>query len=99
MKHERKSDVERYIASRKARDRKFADGFEEGWEVFRLGAMLAAAREQAGITQAELARRVGTARGNICRWERKPSNMTLGTLARLASALGAVPQISLKRTA
>ena len=54
-----KSDVEKYIARRKARDPKFAKDFEEGWEVFRLGAMLVAFRERAGISQAELARRVG----------------------------------------
>ncbi len=91
------SDVEKYIAERKARDAEFAAGFEEGWEVFRVGAMLAAAREEAGISQAELARRVGTARGNVCRWERAPSNMTLETLAKIATALGRSPVLSLKR--
>lgn len=90
-------DVEKYIAGRKARDPEFAAGFDEGWEVFRVGAMLAAAREEAGISQAELARRVGTARGNVCRWERKPSNMTLDTLAKIAAALGRSPVLSLKR--
>lgn len=99
MKTTKKSVVEQYITDRKARDPEFAKEFEEGWEIFRLGAMLAAAREKAGISQAELARRVGTARSNVCRWERKPSNMTLGTLARLAQALGKTPAISLKNAA
>ncbi|MDD5261767.1 MAG: helix-turn-helix transcriptional regulator [Methylacidiphilales bacterium] len=99
MKHDPVSDVEKYIAGRKGRDSRFAKGFEEGWEVFRLGAMLAALREREGLTQAELARRVGTARSNICRWERKPSNMTLGTLAKLTAALGQTPSIMLKRAA
>jgi DNA-binding XRE family transcriptional regulator len=99
MKNERKSDVEKYIVGRKGRDSRFAAGFEEGWEVFRLGAMLATLREREGITQAELARRVGTARSNVCRWERKPSNMTLGTLSKLAAALGQTPSILLKRAA
>ena len=99
MKNKPGSDVERYIANRKGRDSRFAAGFEEGWEVFRLGAMLAALREREGITQTELARRVGTARSNVCRWERKPSNMTLGTLTKLAAALGQTPSILLKRAA
>ena len=99
MKNDPKSDVERYIADRKGRDPRFAAGFVEGWEVFRLGAMLSALREREGITQAELARRVGTARSNVCRWERKPSNMTLGTLAKLAAALGQTPSILLKKAA
>jgi len=99
MKNDPGSDVEKYIAARKGRDSRFAEGFEEGWEVFRLGAMLAALRKSEGITQAELARRVGTARSNVCRWERKPSNMTLGTLAKLAAALGQTPSILLKRAA
>jgi len=91
------SDVEKYIVGRKARDKKFATGFEEGWEVFRVGAMIATAREEAGISQAELARRVGTARSNVCRWERTPSNMTLETLTKIATALGCSPVLSLKR--
>jgi HTH-type transcriptional regulator / antitoxin HipB len=99
MKRERKSDVESYIAQRKGRDSKFAEGFEEGWEVFRLGTMLAAAREQAGISQEELARRVGTKRSNVCRWERKPTNMTLGTLVKIAAALGKIPALTLKKAA
>ena len=99
MKNEKKSDVEKYIADRKGRDAQFAAGFEEGWEVFRLGAMLTEIREREGITQAELARRVGTARSNVCRWERKPSNITLGTLTKLASALGLTPSIMLKKAA
>ena len=91
--------MEKYISDRKGKDSRFAEEFEQGWEVFRLGAMLAALREREGITQAELARRVGTARSNVCRWERKPSNMTLGTLATLAAALGLTPSILLKRAA
>jgi len=78
---------------------RFAVGFEEGWELFRLGAILAEIREREGITPAALARRVGTALSNVCRWERKPSNMTLGTLAKLATALGLKPSILLKRAA
>lgn len=99
MKKNPESDVEWYIANRKRKDSRFAAGFEEGWEIFRLGAMLSALREREGITQAELARRVGTARSNVCRWERKPTNMTLGTLAKIAAAFGQTPSILLRRAA
>ena len=44
-------DLERYIEERKARAPKFADGFEIGYEQFKIGVILRAAREEAGLTQ------------------------------------------------
>ena len=38
----------------KKRDKKFAEGFEEGYEQFKVGLMLRQARETAGLTQEEL---------------------------------------------
>jgi len=36
---------------------KFAEGYDEGYEQFKVGVMLRQARESAGLTQEELARR------------------------------------------
>ena len=41
------SDVEKYIRKRKRRDRQFAEGFK-------VGVVLRQAREEAGITQADM---------------------------------------------
>lgn len=51
-------------------------------------------REQAGMTQRELARRVGVSQPVIARMEsRRIRNVTLKTLVRAASALGATLKI------
>lgn len=50
-----KDDLEKYVARRKRRDAKFAAGYESGYQEFKVGALLRVAREQAGITQEDLA--------------------------------------------
>jgi HTH-type transcriptional regulator / antitoxin HipB len=42
-------DLEKYIDGRKKRDKKFTDGFEEGYLNFKVGILLRQAREEAGI--------------------------------------------------
>ena len=54
------SDVERYIARRKKTDPEFAEGFEEGYKEFEFGVLLRQAREEAGLTQEQLARLMQT---------------------------------------
>ena len=54
----------------------------------RLGARLRALRLEAGLTQAELARRTGIHRPNIARVEAGRHTPSLETLARLATAIG-----------
>ena len=39
-------DLEKYIDKRKKRSPAFADGFESGYEQFKIGLMLRAAREE-----------------------------------------------------
>jgi hypothetical protein len=54
------SDLKKYIHERKKRDRSFAEGYDEGYEQFKIGVVLKHARESAGLTQEELARRLKT---------------------------------------
>lgn len=51
-------------------------------------AQLVEARLEQGVSQAELARRVGTQRSNICRLESGVQNPTLDMILKIASALG-----------
>jgi hypothetical protein len=44
------SDLKKYIADRKKKDKKFAEGFDEGYEQFKIGVILRQARESAGLT-------------------------------------------------
>lgn len=82
------TDLKKYIAERKKRDRKFAGGYEEGYEQFKVGVMLRQARETAGLTQEELAKRLHTQKTAISRIENHAEDIKLSTLERVASALG-----------
>jgi hypothetical protein len=54
------SDLKSYVAERKKRDKAFAEGYDEGYEQFKIGVVLKQARESAGLTQEELAQRLKT---------------------------------------
>jgi ribosome-binding protein aMBF1 (putative translation factor) len=80
--------LKKYIAQRKKRDKKFAEGYDQGYEQFKVGVILRQAREAAGLTQAELARRLKTKKTAISRIENHAEDIKLSTLERVASALG-----------
>ena len=82
------SDLKKYIEKRKKRDSSFAKDFDEGYEQFKVGVMLKQARESAGLTQEELARRLKTKKTAISRIENHAEDIKLSTLERVASALG-----------
>ncbi len=54
------SDLRVYIDGRKKRDPEFAETYEKGFQNFKLAVMLCQAREDAGLTQEELAVRICT---------------------------------------
>ncbi len=54
----------------------------------RIISQLVSARLEKGISQAELARMIGTQRGNICRLESGAQNPSLDMICKIASALG-----------
>lgn len=54
------SDLQRYISKRKRRDAEFAESFETGYANFKVGVLLRRAREKAGMTQDQVARRLRT---------------------------------------
>jgi len=89
------SDLTKYIKERKKRDRVFAKGFDEGYEQFKIGVILRQAREEAGLTQEELARRLKTKKTAISRIENHAEDIKLSTLERVAGALGKRVQISI----
>ena len=64
---------------------------------FALAAALIRARADAGLTQEQLAERMGTKQGVIARWEGGRAMPSTRTLARLAKATGTILQISLRR--
>ena len=52
-------------------------------------------RQQRGMTQSDLARAIGTRQANVSRLERFDTNLTLGTLEKVAQALDVNLQIGL----
>jgi len=92
----RTDDLERYIARRKTRSARLARHFEEGYQAFKIGAMLQAEREKAGLSQVELARRIGTTKTAISRLENSGRDVRYSTVERIATALGKTVHLTLK---
>ncbi|MCA9867194.1 MAG: helix-turn-helix transcriptional regulator, partial [Anaerolineales bacterium] len=63
------SDVEQYIEERRRRDPEFAEGFDAGFTDFKIGVLLRQTREAAGLTQEQVARKLGTQKSAISRME------------------------------
>lgn len=76
------------IAKLKAEDPEFAESYERGYQAFRLGVMLQLAREDAGMTQEQVAQRLGTKKSAISRLENNAGDLRLSTLQRYAEAVG-----------
>lgn len=81
-------DLEKYIKKRKERNPEFAIRFEEGYENFKIGVSLRQAREEAGVTQEELASRMNTKKSAISRIENHSADIRLSTLKNYVEALG-----------
>jgi HTH-type transcriptional regulator/antitoxin HipB len=88
-------DLNRYVMRRKKRDPEFARGYTEGYEKFKIGVLMKQARQEAGLTQEELARRIRTKKSAISRIENHAEDIKVSTLERAAIALGKRLQISL----
>jgi len=89
------SDVEKYIAKRKAQSEYFAKHFEAGYHNFKIGFLLRQAREEMGVTQEELASKLKTKKSAISRIENHAEDIRLSTLNRYAEALGKRLQVVL----
>jgi len=77
-----------YIKNRKATDIKFAENYDTGFTDFKVMYALKAARLEAGLTQEELAEKIGTKRSAISRMEKHATDIKLSTLEKIATALG-----------
>jgi HTH-type transcriptional regulator / antitoxin HipB len=82
------SDLKKYIKKRKSTDAEFLQDFDTGYEQFKIGVMLKQAREEAGLTQEELAYSLHTKKTAISRIENHAEDIKLSTLEKFANALG-----------
>jgi transcriptional regulator with XRE-family HTH domain len=65
------------------RGTKMREEYEEGFEAFKLGAMLQELRKEQGLTQEQLAQKCGTTKTYISRIENNASDIRLSTLMRI----------------
>ena len=82
------SDLERYVNKCKRTDPQFAEGFEIAYSNFKVGVLLRQAREKAGMTQDDVARRLRIKKSAISRIENHAEDIRLSTIQRYAKALG-----------
>lgn len=90
------SDLNTYISKRRIEDPAFDEGFDEGYNALKIGALLRQVREESGITQAEMAKRLHTQKSAISRIENHAEDIRLSTLEKFASALGRSFEVSIR---
>ena len=79
--------------------RDYERGYAEAQLAADVGDRVRAAREHAGLTQRELAERMGTSQAAIARLEAGGVSATLATLHRVASAIGVELRVELRPSA
>ncbi len=89
------SDLQKYIEKRKSNDKDFAKDFDNGYEEFKIGELLKLARNQAGLTQEDLAQKLHTKKSAISRIENHAQDIKLSTLQNFAKILGKELKIQL----
>ena len=81
-------DLEKYIEKRKKKSKYFIENFEDKYETFKIGILLKKAREEAGLTQDEIAKKLKTKKSAISRIENHSEDIRLSTLQNYVEALG-----------
>ena len=82
------SDLKQYVEKRKTRDLEFAENYDAGYLEFKIGVLLRQAREEAGLTQEDVAQKLNTKRATISRIENHAEDVKLSTLGKYAKVLG-----------
>jgi ribosome-binding protein aMBF1 (putative translation factor) len=82
------SDLKNYIARRKKKDLSFAAGYDSGYADFKIGVLLRKAREDSGLTQEDIAKKLKTKKSAISRIENHAEDIKLSTLDKFARSVG-----------
>ena len=90
------SDLKKYIVKRKESDSEFAKDFDDGYQAFKIGAVLKQVRESSGLTQEQLAKKLHTKKSAISRIENHAEDIRLSTLEKFAQVLGRKLEVSIK---
>jgi ribosome-binding protein aMBF1 (putative translation factor) len=90
------SDFQKYKEKRKRKNAKFWDGYDKRFETFKLGVLLKQARQDAGLTQEQVAVKLKTTKSVISRIENHAVDIKLSTLEKFATSLGRTLHVALK---
>ncbi len=82
------SDHKKYVENRKKRDPAFAKNYDIGYNIFKFGVMLKQLREDAGLSQEQIAALLSTKKSAISRIENHSEDIQLSTLHKFAKATG-----------
>jgi transcriptional regulator with XRE-family HTH domain len=88
-------DLDRSIAETALQYPEFRVSYDRGYQAFHLGNLLKVAREDAKLTQAQVAERLGTHKSAISRMENHAEDIRLSTLQRYAQAVGCILKLEL----
>ena len=93
----RRTNFDKYL-EKQLKDRDFAERFKKAGDAWDIAVQIAALRKEAGLSQKELAQRLGTSQQQISRLE-SPSyeGHSLSMLRRVAEVLGAKVHVQIKR--
>ncbi|MBI5215276.1 MAG: helix-turn-helix transcriptional regulator [Ignavibacteriae bacterium] len=89
------SDLQRYIQQRKNKDKEFAEEYDAGYTDFKIGILLRQFREELGLTQDDIARKLKTRRSAISRIENHADEIRLSMLKRYAKVIGKKVRVEL----
>jgi transcriptional regulator with XRE-family HTH domain len=93
-----KTNFDQYL-EKQLKDQDFAERFKKAGEAWDIALELAALRKESGLSQKELAKRVGTTQQQISRLESPAyEGHSLSMLRRVAEALGATVRVELQRS-
>lgn len=80
-------DFQEYLAN-KLKNPTFRKHYDEYGKQLEIAYRILQLRKKEGLSQAEMAKKVGTSQSNIARMEAGEQNFTTGTLYKVAVALG-----------
>ena len=92
-----KTNFDKYLETQ-LRDQDFAERFKKAGNAWEIALQIAALRKEAGLSQKELAQRLGTSQQQISRLESPAyEGHSLSMLRRIADVLGATVQVKIQR--
>ena len=90
------SDFQKYKEKRKKQNPKFWTGYDKRFETVKLGVLLKQARQDAGLTQEQVAEKLKTTKSVISRIENHATDIKLSTLEKFAASLGRKINVALE---